>query len=417
MGEDNFSGLIRSSKSHSVSVSEHTGNAKTVRNRVTSDEQKIEDRKPVFEKQATGDHANIQKVSADSIQIKGQSVSVDYLDINLQQINQGSQTATNVQRVKAESLKDNNQKISAVNIATNLQITDRKNIAQHNQGISQKIAIQDNNQKILNDDISNKKQSVSDVARTSNLQGIGNDKIADNKQDLKQGNINAGDQKVQKGKDISTNFQDVFVDGGLTNRQAIEQSSSAFNNQSLSKVQVPSNKPSIQSLANGKNRQAIPNGMPTTNDAKTDKLDFQDNNQEVVEQVLDGNPQPIENIDASLNLHRTPKEEGVAVNRQPTDKENYKDHLEVLPSKMIERAEVDFGPAALKSSSRSEVTFSKIVVKQQVVPAVMKTALTAQQAAKLKHDKNREAFHGRLAGIKRGVDALNSRLDVMEKRK
>ena len=42
MGEDNFSGLIRSSKSHSVSVSEHTGNAKTVRNRVTSDEQKIE---------------------------------------------------------------------------------------------------------------------------------------------------------------------------------------------------------------------------------------------------------------------------------------------------------------------------------------------------------------------------------------
>jgi hypothetical protein len=60
-------------------------------------------------------------------------------------------------------------------------------------------------------------------------------------------------------------------------------------------------------------------------------------------------------------------------------------------------------------------TFSKI--KQQVSAPVTERPLTAQQAAKLKHDMYLEVFHGRLAGIKRGVDALNGRLDVMEKRK
>ena len=64
-----------------------------------------------------------------------------------------------------------------------------------------------------------------------------------------------------------------------------------------------------------------------------------------------------------------------------------------------------------------QILFQKIKVKQQVSPQAAERTLAAQQAAKLKHDKFIEAFHGRLAGIKRGVDELNGRLDVMEKRK
>ena len=69
------------------------------------------------------------------------------------------------------------------------------------------------------------------------------------------------------------------------------------------------------------------------------------------------------------------------------------------------------------SNSASQEAFPKNIVKQKASAPVADSILTAEQVAKLKHDKFVEAFHGRLAGIKRGVDELNGRLDVMEKRK
>jgi len=44
-----------------------------------------------------------------------------------------------------------------------------------------------------------------------------------------------------------------------------------------------------------------------------------------------------------------------------------------------------------------------------------KPPLTAQQAAKLKHDKSLDAFHARIAGIKRNVDNINSQLTTGKK--
>ena len=44
-----------------------------------------------------------------------------------------------------------------------------------------------------------------------------------------------------------------------------------------------------------------------------------------------------------------------------------------------------------------------------------KAPLTAQQAAKLKHDKSVDAFHARIASIKRNVDNINSQLTTGKK--
>jgi hypothetical protein len=44
-----------------------------------------------------------------------------------------------------------------------------------------------------------------------------------------------------------------------------------------------------------------------------------------------------------------------------------------------------------------------------------KPPLTAQQTAKLKHDKSVDAFHARIAGIKRNVDNINSQLTTGKK--
>jgi archaellum component FlaC len=42
------------------------------------------------------------------------------------------------------------------------------------------------------------------------------------------------------------------------------------------------------------------------------------------------------------------------------------------------------------------------------------TAAEQQQQAKLKREQMNDAFHGRLAGIKQNVDALNDRLTSFE---
>ncbi len=345
MAEEKFSGFIRSSKSHSVSVSEHTGNAKTVRNKVSSDEQVIEARKTAFEKQSAEDKANIQKVHSDDKQETRQSVAADISKTNRQETNQGQGVIANTQDVPIGK------------------------------------PIQDNVQKIPSGGISRNNQAVNIGAVTPNVQGVGKNNIATNQQNIGQGNVAANNQKVPKSNGISTNVQGVPVDGVVTNNQPLLNSASP------------------------------------ANDGKAAKLALEDNKQVIAEQALDTNLQHLENLALSLNMHRVPEDGLTATNRQPTDKENLKDHFEVLPSEKIERAEVDFGLSVPVSSSESHEIFLKIKVKQQEGAAVTDRPLTAQQAAKLKHDKYVEAFRGRLAGIKRGVDALNGRLDVMEKGK
>jgi hypothetical protein len=380
MSDDNFSGFIRSGKSHGVSVSEHTGNAKTVRNKVSSDEHDVEARKTAFEKQSAEDTANIQKASSDSTQAKEQSVSTDKLNTNRQEINQGSVVATNVRGVNTESLKDNNQKIDSSTTTVNLQKAGNANITTNNQGVEKNKAIQDNDQKISHGGIPNNIQAVNGGVLKSNVQGVP-------------------------------------VDGLVTNKQDLDQSTLEPNNQSLPKDQITFNKQATQTVVNDKNLQPVLNGAPTKNDAKTLKLALEDNNQSLSEQAAETNRQTLKNLDPLLNMHRAPKDGATSANRQPTDKENLDDHFEVLPSEKIKRAEVDSGLSVSDSSTESKETFAKIKIKQQVSSPAAERPLTAQQVAKLKHDKFVEAFHGRLAGIKRGVDELNGRLDVMEKRK
>ena len=192
MSDDNFSGFIRSGKSHGVSVSEHTGNAKTTRNKVSSDEQDIQAKKTAFEKRSAEDGANIQKASSDSTQAKEQSVSTDKLNTNRQEINQGSVVATNVRGVNTESLKDNNQKIDSSTTTVNLQKAGNANITTNNQGVEKNKAIQDNDQKISHGGIPNNIQAVNGGVLKSNVQGIPVDGLVTNKQDLDQSTLELG---------------------------------------------------------------------------------------------------------------------------------------------------------------------------------------------------------------------------------
>jgi phage antirepressor YoqD-like protein len=67
------------------------------------------------------------------------------------------------------------------------------------------------------------------------------------------------------------------------------------------------------------------------------------------------------------------------------------------------------------SNSATQEAFPKNIVKQKASAPVTNPILTTQQIAKLKHDKSLDAFHARIADIKRNVENINSQLTTGKK--
>ena len=107
------------------------------------------------------------------------------------------------------------------------------------------------------------------------------------------------------------------------------------------------------------------------------------------------------------------------LNRQGVDNGKIESHFEQLPSGDVERKKVDFptglqtgnsvsAPASASSSSNKKPSGPTATARAPL------TAAELQQQAKLKREQMNDAFHGRLAGIKHNVDALNNRLSDFE---
>ena len=93
-------------------------------------------------------------------------------------------------------------------------------------------------------------------------------------------------------------------------------------------------------------------------------------------------------------------------------------HFETLPSGAVERKKIDF-PTSTPSGSPAQVTANPTAPIGKAKPAAAapsKPLAVAEQQlqAKLKREQMNDAFHGRLAGIKHNVDALNHRLTDFE---
>lgn len=351
MSGDKFSGLVRSGSSHSVSVSKHTGNAKNPKNIFHSnDEEGVTKEAPLKKHHAVESNADIQRVESGDL-------------------------ATNLQLIENDQVKENVQHIGIGNAAATL-------------------------------------QELANATETSlNRQAVTNESLSDNIQKLGQDNIAANMQQVPTGKGYASNVQAIPVEGVAANQQVINQASTDANKQAFLHDDVDTNKQVIAPQANGGNRQPILNSTSSANHAKIAAPQAVANKQGVDESSFTKNSQTIEISVPSLNMQSAPEDGPLGVNRQLTDKENLKDHFEVLPSDKMERAQVDFGNSVSHSSSNgSEQPSSTGNIKNGDKPVDLKAPLTAQQIAKNK----RNAFHGRLAGIKRDVGSISLKLDAME---
>ncbi len=460
MNDDDFTGIVRSGSQHSVSVSEHTGNAKTPKNIVVSHEEETEARKRAFEQKAlaeleakkalddaldehtehlasndSADAANIQKIAADKAAQNRQSIP------------EGGATTPNVQSVSTDVIDANIQSIGTDNIQANIQnIAGDKGIAANVQNVSMD-AIASNQQKL-----------EADKGMQDNRQGVSTDAIAPNRQSVGGGNIATNNQNIPTDL-IAPNVQEIAIGGLTPNKQALGTSSFSANNQAIGQDMPnvnrqgidngPAAAPNLQGLpadepitnrqplpddAHANNRQSITSNTTASNEEGVAKLAIQDNKQPLPHENLTANNQafetppgiapnnqPVATEETILNRQAAPEDAVPGINRQGVDNGKIESHFEQLPSENIERKKVDFSAGtASNGATHTAVTDAKSSVAKSPANTIAVAQASASEAekqqAKLKREQINDAFHGRLAGIKNNVDALNHRLTDLEEK-
>jgi hypothetical protein len=183
--------------------------------------------------------------------------------------------------------------------------------------------------------------------------------------------------------------------------------------------------------ANANNRQGIPTNANSANEQGVAKLAIQDNKQPLPQDNLAANNQalaqtpgigpnnqPLATDAATLNRQAAPEDAPPGLNRQGVDNGKIESHFEQLPSGDVVRNKVDFPTGTPSGGSQTAATLSASTAAKPKAPAASAstpvTAAEQQRLAKLKREQMHDAFHGRLAGIKHNVDALNSRLTDFE---
>ena len=420
MNDDDFSNIVRSGSEHSVSVSETTGNAKTPKNFVVSHEQETQARKLAFEQKALAaleaqkalsdvlaEHAQ-QDLANDGAQNANiQKVADDQAADNLQKLTGAGATRPNVQNVSTDGLEANVQQVSTDKIHDNNQaLGTNKGIAANVQNISAD-AIAANVQSISNGHIAANTQNIAgEKGIQTNRQGIPTDVIAPHVQGIPVGNIATNIQDIPVGS-VAANVQDINGKSLSDNNQAIPQEKIAQQNQGsdLGRTNSPhlqdqpqtntnSNRQALSQDGNTQKNASIATKASDNNDPTVAKLGVQDNKQSLDQGKLASNQQ---------NLAPAP---GITPNRQGVDNGKIQPHFEQVQTGSLARKKVDL------STPQDNRNHPPSLIKATGARAALNA--TEQQQAQLDKLHAKDAFHGRLVGIKQNVDDLNNRLTDLE---
>lgn len=233
MHDDEFPDIIGSGTEHHVSVSEHTGNAKTPHNNVSSHEEEIEARKQAFEAQALA-ALKEKKALADAL-----------AEHNARALHEAGSTDANIQKIAADKDASNRQTIPAGTPQDNIQSLSNDKTPKNVQTIATDQAS------------SNNRQSISQTPSSKNMQGISTDPTK------------ANAQKVEQ-PDSAANRQTIEDDAHGQNNQAVGVDAPSLNRQAVPSVAPAS--PNRQSVDNG-NLQSHFETLPPSNSERK-KLDF-----------------------------------------------------------------------------------------------------------------------------------------------
>lgn len=414
--------------------------------------QKVEAVNDGQNRQALATHApaaeNIQTLQQDSAEANRQKVGKNSTSANIQAINAAKTNQANRQDIPTDNLAANIQEIAAASVmAANTQEIGIEVTAANRQAIAAEKGIEANVQNIpvgaiaanpqkLNSQAvaANKQDIPSNKAIDANRQEIPTDVVAKNLQDIPVGAIAANQQSLGKAARpgnqqaapedaVDTNLQTLDVDTSGANLQEIPQDSQAPNPQTLERPRDNENRQGITGNPQAANDQKLAATEPIHHVEPLSEKAADANNQTLAAAPnIDPNHQPIETDAPILNRQAAPEDAPPGPNRQGVEHGKIEDHFETLPSEEIVREKVDFASPINTPPSSAATPSTALPKKKNARPLTRQTptrpALSAEElhAIKVKREKMMEEFHGRVAGIKHNVDALNDRLTDFEER-
>lgn len=374
MNDDDFPNLVRSGTEHSVSVSEHSGNAKTPHNKVTSHEEETEARKHAFEEKALA--------------------------------------ALKAEKALAAALAEHTPYFAPDDAAdsANIQKNDGNTEAKNHQVIHDDQGPSSNVQNIPTDGLNANQQLIESTTVSDNIQSLGHEKgVAPNVQNVPADGIAANKQQIEGGKGIQDRRPGVPTDTFSTNHQNIPTESISDNLQRIPTDNQPRHQTVAVSESGSTNHLGMGDDAKSPDNHGSERFGVQ-HTAPIPTDTLETNHPTIPTDAPTLNQQAISRDAPLGTNRQGIGNEKIQDHLAQAPSGTLTRNKVDF-----LTGSGSQPTATPTAQPASGFRAALTPART-QPAPNLVHGQINDAFHGRLAGIKHDVDALNNRLTSFEEK-
>jgi len=403
--------IIGSGTKHSVSVSEHTGNANSPKNKVHSDTENKAEKAAVNEKRELAGKTKVIAEQRQDEQLDGNLIVKAAISENIQTATKGINT-DNSQKIEGEALN----KLSAqeLNNSAANEILD---------GIYKTSSALDQNVKVNLESIKENVQVINSDINSENIQKISFDKA-----------IEPNDIKLN-GEFETKNKAKILTDKDVDNLQKVPKDKESVNIQALPAEHKSSFDSPILTRESNKNAVQLEGDSDMAKFHTPTDPHVVENSQAVGKVVREENRQLIDTPHSEPYIQPKVEIKIPEDNKQPMAKEGVQDHTERLPTDKTQRSNSDISAAPvqtdlsigkLKQSNpqvfNNDEKLAEIKAKVNAVNNEMETVnLQLDALGPIKEipfqslrEKQHEAFLGRVARMKGDVASVNQQLNVLE---
>ena len=403
--------IIGSGTKHSVSVSEHTGNANSPKNKVHSDAEKKAEKAAINEKQ---EHARKTAVIAEQRQdeqLDGNLIVKAAISENIQTGTKGINT-NNSQKIASEALN----KLSAQELKNGAANEILDGIYKTSSALDQKVKV---NLESIKENI----QAINSDINSENIQEISFDKA-----------IEPNDIKLS-GEFETKNNAKILTDKDVDNLQKVPKDKESVNIQALPAEHKSSSDSPILTKESNKNAAQLEGDSDMAKLHTPTDPHVVDNSQAVGKVVREENRQLIDTPHSEPYIQPKVEIKIPENNKQPIAKEVVQDHIEKLPTDKTERSNSDISAvpiqtdlpiAKVKPSNpqvfKNDEKLAEIKAKVEAINSEMANVNSQLDALgpikeipiQSLREKQHEAFLGRVARMKGDVASVNQQLNVLE---
>ena len=403
--------IIGSGTKHSVSVSEHTGNANSPKNKVHSDTEKKAEKAAINEKRELAVKTKVIAEQRQDEQLDGNLIVKAAISENIQTATKGINT-DNSQKIEGEALN----KLSAQEL---------KNGAANEilDGIYKTSSALDQNVKVNLESIKENIQAINSDINSENIQEISFDKA-----------IEPNDIKLS-GEFETKNKAKILTDKDVDNLQKVSQDEESVNIQALPNEGKSSSDSQVLSNKSNKNIAQLERVNDMAKFHTPTEPCGVDNSQPIVKVEREENRQLIDTPHSEPYIQPKVEIKIPEENKQPVAKVGIQDHTEKLPTDKTERSNSDISAAPIQTDLpiakvkpsnpqvfKNDEKLAEIKAKVEAINSEMANVNSQLDALgpikeipmQSLREKQHEAFLGRVARMKGDVASVNQQLNILE---